>query len=591
MLRPSQLLRILIGVALAALLLYYVAAPGYFRRPARESRESVSAPDAKPRHGGQIVASIRSAPRSFNRLVARDQQSEVVSILLQGRLLRVNRATFEVEPWLAERWESSADGLTHTFHLRPNLTWSDGVSFSSADVLFSLQAALDPEVKSVAAVGLVAGGKPITATAPDANTVVFAFAAPVGPGVAILDALPILPKHKLGAALAAGTFASAWDASTPPGDLVGMGPFILREHTPGERLVFERNPRYWRTAADGSRLPYLDRIILEVVPEQNAELLRLTSGTTDLTQSELRPDDYVEVRKAEEAGKVKLIELGVGVDADIFWFCLKPEAKAKDPRFRFVQRREFRQAISHAVDREEFARTVFLGEAVPIWGPITHGNKPWFSPNVPRYPHDVARARELLKSIGLEDRNNNGIVEDESGTEARFTVLTQRGVTYYERGTSVLRQHAKRVGIELDIAPLEAQTLFDRAESCNYDAIYMRPLVTALDPAANLDFWMSSGDAHLWNMSQTTPATDWEKQIDALILEQARTLDADRRKTLFDDAQRVLAENVPLLYFAAPRLFSGHSTRVMGIVPSVLRPQVLWNADMLSVTDGPASER
>jgi ABC-type transport system substrate-binding protein len=56
-----------------------------------------------------------------------------------------------VEPWLAERWESSADGLTHTFHLRPNLTWSDGAPFTSADVLFSLEAALDPKVKSVMA--------------------------------------------------------------------------------------------------------------------------------------------------------------------------------------------------------------------------------------------------------------------------------------------------------------------------------------------------------------------------------------------------------------------------------------------------------
>ena len=82
---------------------------------------------------------------------------------------------------------------------------------------------------------------------------------------------------------------------------------------------------------------------------------------------------------------------------------------------------------------------MFLGEAVPVWGPVTPGNKPWFSPNVPRYPHSTAKARELLKSIGLEDRNNNGIVEDEKGTEARFTVLTQRGLTYYERGTTVLR--------------------------------------------------------------------------------------------------------------------------------------------------------
>jgi len=579
--RPARFLRILITAGLAVAALYY------YRGFSREGDQKSPAAS----RGGQIVVSARSEPRSFNRLLARDVATEIVSTLLQGRLLRINRSTFEVEPWLAERWESSADGLTHTFHLRPNLTWSDGAPFSSADVLFSLEAALDPRVKSVIAANMMAGGQPIKAVAPDANTVVFTFAEASGPGVRLFDNLPILPKHKLGAALAAGTLAQAWGPATPPSELVGMGPFVLREYTPGQRLVFDRNPRFWRTAPDGARLPYLDRIVLEVVPEQNAELLRLMSGETDLTHSELRPDDYVPVRRAEQEGKVNLLELGVAIDADAFWFCLKPEVKAKDPRFRFVQKREFRQAISHAVDREELARTVFLGEAVPVWGPVTPGNKLWFSPNVPRYPHSPAKARELLKSIGLEDRNNNGIVEDEKGTEARFTVLTQRGLTYYERGTTVLRDQAKAAGIALDVVALEPGALFERLESCNYDAIYMRPVLTDPDPALSLDFWLSSGDAHLWNMSQKTPATEWEKEIDRLMTEQAKTTEMQRRQALFNDVQRIFADNVPVLYFAAPRLFYGYSPRLRGVVPSVIRPPVLWNADMLSISDVTAGPR
>jgi peptide/nickel transport system substrate-binding protein len=572
--RPARFLRILIAAALAVLLVYYVRG-----RP-QDGGKTTASPAAR---GGQIVASTRSEPRSFNRLLARDVTTDIVSTLLQGRLIRINRSTFEVEPWLAERWESTPDGLTHTFHLRPKLTWSDGTTFSSADVLFSLEAALDPKVKSVMAANLVVGGQPIKATAPDANTVVFTFAGPSGPGVRILDSLPILPKHKLGPALAAGTLAQAWGPATPPSELAGMGPFVLKEYAAGQRLVFDRNPHYWRTAPDGEQLPYLDRLILEVVPEQNAELLRLIAGETDLTHSELRPDDYVQVRRAEEEGKVKLLELGVATDADAFWFCLKPEVKAKDPRFRFLQKREFRQALSHAVDREALARDVFLGEAVPIWGPITPGNKPWFTPNIPRYGHSVEKARELLKSIGLEDRNNNGIVEDERGTEARFTVLTQKGITNYESATMVLREQVKAAGIALDVVPLEIGAVIERLESCNYDAIYMRPIMSDLDPGQSLDFWLSSGDGHLWNMSQKTPATEWEKEIDRLMLEQSSSLDAGRRKALFDDVQRIFAENVPVLYFAAPRLFYGYSKRLHGVVPSVTRPPVLWNADMLSV--------
>jgi peptide/nickel transport system substrate-binding protein len=539
---------------------------------------------APPRRGGQLVASARGVPRTFNRLMAVDQPSDMFATLTQGSLVRLNRATFELEPWLAEKWESSADGQTHTLHLRKGVTWSDGTPFTSADVLFTLQAIYDPKVESVVVTNVMPGGRPIQATAPDASTVVMTYAAPSGAGIGLLDMFPILPRHKLEAALKAGTFAKTWNTGTAPEEIVGLGPFVLREFKPGERLVFDRNPNYWRTAPDGQKRPYLDRLILQVIPEQNAELLALQSGATDLTQSELRPDDYVSVRRAEEEGKLTLIEGGVAPDADALWFCLKPEEKKNDRRLSFLQKREFRQAISHAVDREEFAQTVFLGEAVPVWGPITPGNRPWFSPNIPRYPHDLARARELLKSIGLEDRNANGVVETADGVEARFTVMTQRGIAYYERGVTVLREQAAKVGIALDMVPMEYPTMIDRMLKCQYDAIYMRPYFSHLDPAGNLDFWLSSGSTHFWNIGQKMPATEWEARIDTVMHEQAATLDPERRRELFNDAQRILAENLPVLYFVAPRLYYAHSRRMTGVLPSVMRPPVLWNADSLGVT-------
>jgi len=568
------------GVIVTALLL-----AGAFAFWRSSGSSTVSNQEGPPVRGGQVVATIRSEPRSFNRIVARDQTTVVIDALMQGRLVRINRATFELEPWLAERWESSGDGRTHTLHLRPGVTWSDGVPLTSADVLFSIDAIFDPKSNSVLTDALSVGGKPIHAAAPDAQTVILTYPAPSGPGIRLLDSLPILPKHKLDAALKAGTLASAWNSQTAPADLAGAGPFVLREYQPGQRLVFERNPRYWRKAPDEGALPYVDRVVLEIVPEQNAELLRLQSGAADLLNAEIRPEDYVAVRRGEEQGELRLLELGVSPDADALWFCLKPEVKRKDPRFAFTQKAEFRQAISHAVDREAFAETVFLGAAVPIWGPITPGNGAWFWPDVPRYPHDDARARELLKSIGLEDRNGNGVVEDAAGTEARFTLITQQGLGYYERGTAVLRDEVAKVGIAFDIAPLEFGAMIERINSCNYDAIYMRPLFTDLDPAGNLDFWLSSGGTHLWNMTQRAPATEWERRIDTIMLEQAATLDPERRRALLNDAQRILAENLPVLYFAAPRMYGAHSARLSGVVPSVMRPNVLWSADVLSVRE------
>jgi peptide/nickel transport system substrate-binding protein len=218
-----------------------------------------------------------------------------------------------------------------------------------------------------------------------------------------------------------------------------------------------------------------------------------------------------------------------------------------------------------------------------------------------RYPPDVNKAKEVLKSIGLEDRNGNGIVEDAQGHEARFTVITQRGIGWYERGTNELRTQLARVGIALEIAPIDNGALIKRMLSSDYEAIYYRPLATDLDPASNMDFWLSTGSGHFWNLPDETssgrrgpapqeegPAPqEWEARIDMLMAEQASTVDLEKRKQIFNDVQKTFAENLPVLYFVAPRLYYAHNARVLGVVPSVQRPPALWNADMLSVRGGP----
>ena len=119
------------------------------------------------------------------------------------------------------------------------------------------------------------------------------------------------------------------------------------------------------------------------MPDQDAELVRLQSGQIDFTQQPLRATDIETLRPLQEQGKVQIRELGVSLEADSFIFNLRPAKWAKDPRAAWVTRKEFRQAISHAVDREAFANTVFLGAAVPIHGPVTPGNRRWFWPSHP----------------------------------------------------------------------------------------------------------------------------------------------------------------------------------------------------------------
>lgn len=553
-------------------------------RGPRPSPAASATPEARPVRGGRLTVTQRSEPRSFNRLLSGSAATDVITHLTQAKLVRVNRTSRELEPWLAERWEASADGRTFTLTLRENLQWSDGTPFTVDDVLFTVRAVFDERVASPLASSLEVDGQHITVTAPDARTIQVTYPAPFGPGLRLLDNLPILPRHKLQASLDAGTFAEAWGAATPPADLAGMGPFQLTRYDPGQRLVLSRNPHYWRKAADGTALPYLDEVVLDVVPDQNAELLRLQAGEADMFQQALRTEDIAALRPLVEQQKVSVLELGVSTDPDVFFLNLREPYWAGDPRRAWITRRELRQAISHAVDREAFADAVFLGAAVPVWGPVTPGNAEWFSPNVPRYPYSLEQARSLLAGLGLSNRDADEWLEDERGTEARMTVLTYRGNLVLEREAARLRDDLRRVGLALDIVPLEQNALVDRMLRGDFDAIYFGYNVTDLDPAISKDFWLSSGAAHLWNMAQPTPATPWEREIDDLMARQASALDPVERRRLFAEVQRVFGEHVPALYFVAPRLYMGVSARTINLSPSVLRPQLLWAADTIAVT-------
>jgi peptide/nickel transport system substrate-binding protein len=513
----------------------------------------------------------------------------VVSLLTHARLVRVNRATQELEPWLAERWTSSPDGLVHTFTLREGLRWSDGTPFSSADVVFTYAAVLDPTLKSILAGNLQIDGRPMQFDAPDPRTVVVTFPRPFGPGLRVFDNLIILPRHRLADALAAGSLAKAWNVATPPAELTGMGPFVLKAYEPGQRLTFVRNPHYWRRDERGEPLPYLDELVLEIVPDQNAELLGLRSGRLDMTQQHLRAEDYATAREIERAGRLRIEEVGVGLDPDVFFINLRPSRWAKDPRAKWITADAFRQAISHAVDREGYAETVFLGAAVPVHGPVSPGNREWFWPDLPRYAFDRDKARGLLEGLGLANRDADAFLEDAAGTEARFTVIHFKGNTALERGAQILKDSLEAVGIAIDVVPLEQGALGQQLEQGTFEAIFFNYVTTDPDPAMQRDFWMSSGSAHIWNIGQATPATPWEAEMDRLMTLQASSVDPAERKRLFRDVQRVFSEHLPALYFAAPRVFVAVSPRVYHEPPAVNRPQLLWAADTLAVAAAPAA--
>jgi peptide/nickel transport system substrate-binding protein len=143
----------------------------------------------------------------------------------------------------------------------------------------------------------------------------------------------------------------------------------------------------------------------------------------------------------------------------------------------------------------------------------------------------------------------------------------------------------KKIGVVVNVVALEAGALVDRfANTGKYEAVYYSPIASDTDPALNPDFWFSFGSAHLWNMSEKKPATEWERRIDELMAKQIASPDESERKKLFDEVQRLFIEHEPVVYFAAPRVYVAVSSRVRNLIPAISRPQTLWEPDTLAVS-------
>jgi peptide/nickel transport system substrate-binding protein len=392
----------------------------------------------------------------------------------------------------------------------------------------------------------------------------------------------MLPKHRLEDAFLDGSLADAWGVTTPLESMAGLGPFVLSDYRPGQRLVFARNLYYWRVSENHEQLPRLDRLTLEIVPDQDVEMLRLSTGAIDFTQSEVRAEDYASLRRAADKGQAQLIDLGVALDADFLFFNLRPDAMADDPRRSWLQADDFRRAVSHAVDRKTFADTVYLGLGEPVHGPVTPSNHRWYYPDVRVYEYDLAKTRDRLMDLGLKDRDQDGVLEDAAGEPVRFTLLTQRGHTARERAAAVIAEDLRRVGITVDVVALEFGALIERISVMDFDAAYLGFRASDTDPAANLDLWLSGSAFHFWNPNQPVPATDWERRIDELMMAQVATSNEAERKRLFNEVQQIFAEHVPAIYFAAPRVVIATSPRVANARPALLEPFMLWNADDLA---------
>lgn len=513
-------------------------------------------------NGGELHIAIKADPKTLNPLMSEEEASDTVRYLTGGVLIRVNRKTQENDAELATSWNVDEDGRRITFNLRPGLKFSDGTDFAANDVVATVNAALDPNLHSPKGDPLRAGGK-VIAKAEDKNKVSIEFEHPIAGVERLFDEIAISPARMAGKA----------DSS------VVLGPFSVAEQKPGEYVLLKRNPQYWKKDSAGRQLPYLNAVRLYVLSNRDTELLRFRQG--DIHLIDKMPADLYEQLHSEDASVAR--DLGPSVESEEMWF--NEVAKSPLPAYKkaWFQSRNFRRAISMAVNRPDLARVAFRGHATPSAGIVSPANKYWFDKNLKSTPYDPGGALGLLQNDGFH--KDGDVLKDKTGNPVTLSLITNARNKARERMGSLVQQDLQQLGIKVSFVPLDFPSIIERVtKTYNYDSCLLGFTNVDLDPNAQMNVWVSSADLHEWNPAQKTPETAWESEIDKYMHAQASTLDRNERKADFDRVQEIAADQMPTLHLVDKNALVAVSPKVKNADPVVLTPQTFWNIEYLSLS-------
>jgi peptide/nickel transport system substrate-binding protein len=562
----------------------FAAAPA--PEAAKPGEELARMADVTGRFGGGLTIGQRSEPKTLNPVTATDAVSREVIGRLMGDLIEINRASQLTEPALAKSWKISADGRTFTLQLRKGIRFSDGHPFDADDVVFSFNVYMDEAVDSPQRDLLMIDGKPILVSKLDQYTVRFVLPRPYAAAERIFDGLGMLPKHLLEKPYREGHFAQVWSLNVPPAEIAGLGPFRLKQYVPGQRVVLERNPYYWKVDRENQRLPYLDELVFLFVGTEDAQVMRFEAGETDMV-SHLSAENYNLLAREKSRIGSQLADMGPGLEYNFLLFNLNDlggkklgEVATKQAWFRDLK---FRQAINAAVDRQSIVRLVYGSRGAALWGNVGPGNRLWVNQALPHPTQSVETARQLLKSAGYS-WNSAGQLQDSTGRLVAFSLITSSSNSQRMKMATLLQDDLSHLGMQVHVVPLEFRAMIDRVfQSFDYDAAIMGLGGGDADPNPEMNVWTFNGTSHLWHMGETQPATEWERELDQLMQQQMVTLDYAKRKQLYDRAQQLIAENLPFIFLGTPNILAGATARVGNFHPAVLDPYTLWNADELYV--------
>lgn len=384
---------------------------------------SASAQDT-PTKGGEIVVTYKDDITTLDPAIGYDWVNWSMIKSLYSRLMDYEPGTANLVPSLAESFDVSADGLTYTFKLRPDVKFSNGRAVVASDVKYSIERAVNPKTQGPGAgffgaingFDAVSGGTSETLSGietPDDQTVIFKLSRPDATFLHVLaiNFASVVPKEAVEAA--------AGDFGKKP---VGSGTYILKDWTIGQKLVFDRNPDYFN-----KDLPYIDKVTVEVGQEPLVALLRLQKGEVDIAGDGIPPAKFLEIKNSPEGAQM-IVD---GEQLQTGYLTLNTKIKPLDDV-------KVRQAINMAVNKERITR-ILNGRATPANQPLPP-LMPGYDKSFTGYAFDVEKAKALLAEAGFPD-----------GFE---TVLYSTNTDPQPRIAQAIQQDLAAIGVKAEVRAL-----------------------------------------------------------------------------------------------------------------------------------------
>jgi peptide/nickel transport system substrate-binding protein len=544
----------------------------------------------------RVVFSVLSDPKTFNAVLS--QESPNIFGLTYEGLITENPITGKKEPALAESWEVSPDKRKIVFTLRENLKWSDGKPLTADDVVFSYNDLyLNPKILNNYKDSLRIGqsGTFPTIRKLDERRIEFTITEPFAP---FLDSaeLPILPAHILRETVektdAQGNplFLSTWGTDTPPEKIVSSGPYKLKNYATSQRMIFTKNPYYWKKDKQGNSLPYIDNVIWAIVESTDTSLLQFRSGSLDSIG--VSPESFSLLKQEEERGNFKIYNGGPAYGTTFISFNLNQGKRDGKPlvdpiKSRWFNNVNFRRAIAYATDRTRMINNIYRGLGEPQ-NSLISVQSPFYNKNLKGYEYNPERAKQLLLKEGFR-YNEKGELLDDKGNRVQFTLITNSGNKVREAIGSQIKQDLAKIGIKVDYSPIDFNVLVDKlSNSLDWEA-HLLGFTGGNEPHAP-NIWYTDGSLHTFNQKpqagqkpiEGRVVSDWEKKIAELNVKGSQELDLEKRKQIYAEAQELAEEYLPFIYLVAPYSLAAVRNRFEGIEYSALGG-AFWNIDKIKI--------